>query len=443
MSITSAPATSPYLSAITDGKATADTLHLTILDAINRGLKNNLGLFLSGTEADAARAERLRRLSDLLPNVQAHSNITRQKLNLAVFGIPLGPGVPTVVGPFDVLDSRATVTQSILDLHALNNSRASVQDARAAALSRLQARELVVLVVGNAYLLANADAARVETANAQYNTAKTIYDRAVDLKKAGVVAGIDVLRAQVQMQSQQQRLLAARNDFQKQKLALARAIGLPPAQEFDLADKVPYAPDRPMDFATVLDRAYRSRPDYLAAQSRLRAAELSKRAAEAEYLPSIAASGDYGAIGRTFGDSRATYSASLGVKVPVFTGGKNRADVLDAEVTRRQREAELGDLRSGIEFEIRDAMLDVASSAERVQVAQQSVELAGQQLAQAQDRFTAGVSGNLELVQSQEAVASANEDLISSLYAHNVAKLMLARAAGVAEAETKNFLENK
>src|SRR5947209_18837907 len=187
-----------------------------------------------------------------------------------------------------------------------------------------------------------------------------------------MVAGIDVLRAQVQMQQQQQRVLAAQNQLERQKMTLARTIGLPVAQQFELTDNVPYAALPPMDLEESLARAYQRRPEYLAAASRMRAAEIQVKAAKQERLPTLEVNGDYGALGRSPGDSRTTYTVAGAVRVPIFQGGRVRADILDAQSALNQLRAQLNDLRSRIEFEVRSAMLDVNTSNEQVAVAQQS-----------------------------------------------------------------------
>ncbi len=236
-------------------------------------------------------------------------------------------------------------------------------------------------------------------------------------------------------------MFSAKNDFEKQKLNLARAIGLPPEQRFELSDKVPYAAARAIDIPEALQRAFKQRPDYLAAQARVKAAESAKRAAQGEALPTVQLNADFGDIGNTFGNAQSTYTLNAGVKFPIFQGGKVRALVDQAESLLKQRQAERDSLHNNIEFEVQSALLDLRSAADRVTVAQQTVELANQQFTQSQDRYSAGVSGSLEVVQAQEALTQANEDFISALYSHNLAKLLLARALGVVERETKNFLE--
>jgi len=260
------------------------------------------------------------------------------------------------------------------------------------------------------------------------------------MKKAGVVAGIDVLRSQVELQAQQQRLLAVQNEYEKEKMALARTIGFPAGQQLNLSDKLPFTPAPPITLDEALERAYRSRADYRSAQALVRAAEQAKKAARAEGLPSIAANGDYGLIGNGPTNSHGTFTAAAGLTVPIFQGGKVRADELQADALLQQRRSQLEDIRGRIDQDVRTAFLDLKTAADQVAVAQSSVQLANEQVAQARDRFASGVTNTIEVVQAEEALAAANENYISSLFAHNLAKLSLARALGVAEEATKQFL---
>lgn len=431
-----------------NGSGTVDKLvpgaiKLSILDAINRGLKHNLGLLLSQEQTTAARGQRLRELSNLLPHVSITSSENLEQINLAAFGIPVTVNGSTIVGPFGIFDARPTMTDRLLDFSAIHRLRSAAENEKAANFSVQDARELVVLVVGNEYLLVLEDAARLDTAKAQLATAQAIFQQAQDMKRAGVVPGIDVLRAQVQMQEQQQRVLSAENQVEKQRMSLGRTIGFPPAQQFELTDKVPYAPLPEINLDQELARAYTRRPEYLAAESRVRAAELEVKAAHEEHLPTLDLNGDYGVIGPSPGSARQTFTVAAGVRIPVFAGGVVRADVLQAQSNLNQLKSQLEDLHARIEFEVRSALLDVRTSNDQVTVAQQSIDLAGEQLKQAQDRFRSGVSGSLEVVQSQEAVAVANETYIEALYLNNVAKLSLARALGVAEQQTRTFLGGK
>lgn len=422
------------------GKATGTVIQLKLADAIDTALKQNLGTVLGSEQTRAAQAARLKSLSDLLPHVNGKISGTEQQVNLAAFGLPPLPGINPIVGPFGINDARAYVTQSVFDLNAINNKRAANLDVRAAESSYQDAREIVVLVVADLYLKAVASEAQVGAARAQVETAQSAYDQAATMRHAGMVAGIDVLRAQVELQSRQQQLLFLTNEFQKSKLDVARAVGLPNGQEFDLADKMPYAPAPVVELQTALQHAYERRRDFQSAQARLQAAGAAKRAAEAERLPYLTANGDYGDLGRSFANSHGTFSATAALNIPIFQGGKARADVLKADSMVQQRKAELEDLRGQIDSEVRKAFLDLQASSDQVQVTKQEVELATQALQQSRDRFSAGVADNLEVVQAQESLATANQVYINSVYAHNIAKASLARAVGVAEQSVKQFL---
>jgi outer membrane protein TolC len=417
---------------------------LSILDAIDRGIRHNLGLLLSQEQSATARAQYRRSLSTLLPNISGRASDSIQQINLAAFGIPLPAGLSSpVIGPFNVIDARAALSQTFLDFSALNRVHEAAENEKTAKFTLQDARELVVLVVGNQYLLTVAAASRLDTAKAQLDTAKTIFEQAQDQKRAGVSAGIDVLRAQVQMQTQQQRVLAAQNQLEQQKLSLARIIGLPVSQQFRLTDVVPYAPLPPFNLEESLAQAYKQRPEYLAAESRVRAAELEVKAAKAEHLPTGQINGDFGVLGKTLSSAENTYTVSAGIRIPIFQGGRAQADVAQSESDLRQSRLQLDDLRNRVEQEVRSALLDVESTNQQVLVGKQSIGLAAEELKQAQDRFKAGVSGSLDVVQAQESVATANETYIQALYSNNVAKLTLARALGVAEKQTKAFLGGK
>ncbi len=429
----------PFLGSAPTGKATGTVLPLSLQEALQRGLKYNLGLIESEQGSRASRAARLRSLSSLLPNVTARVGDTVQQLDLAAQGIRF-PGVPRVVGPFGNGDARVYLSQTLFNWSDLKNLRSASENVKASEYSYKSSRDLVVLAVGNTYLQVIASAAQVDSVRAQVKTAQSLYQKAVDQKKAGVIAGIDQLRAQVELQTLQQRSIAQENQLAKDKLSLARVIGLPLGQEFALTDSVPYAPLSGLSLEEALQRAYNSRADYQSAKSQVRAAELARQAAAAENFPSLSVSTSYGDIGTTFGSSHGTFTFVGTVNIPIFQGGRVRADILQADAALEQRRAELEDLRGHIDYQVRTAFLDLKSAADQVEVAKSNIDLANQTLVQAQDRFTAGVTDNIEVVQAQESVATANQSYISSVYAHNLAKLSLAEAVGMAEQAVKEYL---
>jgi outer membrane protein TolC len=389
-------------------------------------------------------------LSSLLPNVTTTSYVDGSQVDLAEFGFSFkfppstGISIPSVVGPFGYYDSRAYLTQSLLDLNTINNTHAASQNLKAAQYTAKDARDLVVLAVGYNYLQAIADASRIESVSAQVNTAQALYNQASDQVNAGTSPAIDGLRAQVELKTRQQQLIQAKNDFAIQKITLARVMGLAPGQQYDLTDKSPYEPFTAMTLDEALQRAYASRSDFMAASATLRAAEYSKKAARAEYFPTFSFSADYGIAGTystlaTHGvfDVRGTLS------FPIFQGGKVHGDELQADAQLEQARQRLENIRGQIDADVRTAFLNLQSSADQVEVAKSNIDLAQQTLDQSRDRFAAGVADTVEVVQAQEQVASANDSYISSLYSYNYAKISLARALGLAEASVKEYFKGK
>jgi outer membrane protein TolC len=435
---------SPFSGSVPEGKATPGVLPLSFKDAIDRGLRNNLGILLQSDSTLTAKGERWKELSALLPHVNASVTELAEQIDLASLGFRFKtPGIPTVVGPLGVFETGVYLTQSLFDYHAIERKRGATYNEKAVQYSLKNAREFVTLAVGNAYLVTIADAARVETAQADVLTAQALYDKAADQQKAGVSPAIDTLRARVELQSNQQRLIATRNDYAKEKLRLARIIGLPTGQEFSLTTEAPYEPLATAPLEEDLQRAYASRPDYLAAAQQVRSAEEFRRAATAEYYPTLDMAGNYGVAGIRPGSSHGVFEVGATLNIPIFAGGRTHADVLEAEASLRQSRQQLENLRGQIDYDVRSARLDLTSAADQVEVARSSVDLANQTLQQAQDRFAFGVTDNLEVVQAQQALTSANESYISSLYAHNLAKISLAKAIGFAEQGVKQYLENQ
>ena len=435
---------SPFSGSVPEGKATAEVLPLSFKDAIDRGLRNNLGILLQSDSTLTARGERWKELSALLPHLNATATQSAEQIDLASEGFRFSiPGIPNVVGPIGVFQTGVYLTQSLFDYHAIERKRGASYNEKSAQYSLKNAREFVILAVGNAYLVTLSGAARVATTQADVQTAQALYDKAADQQKAGVSPAIDTLRARVELQSRQQQLIVARNDYAKEKLTLARVIGLPAGQEFTLTTEAPYEPFATSTLEEDLQRAYASRPDYLAAAQQVRSAEQFRRAATAEHYPSFDMAGNYGAAGIRPGSSHGVFEVGATLNIPIFAGGKTHADVLEAEASLRQSRQQLENLRGQIDYEVRSARLDLTAAADQVEVARSSVDLANQTLQQARDRFAAGVTDNLEVVQAQEALASANESYISSLYAHNVAKISLGKAVGFAEESVRQYLQRK
>jgi len=420
---------------------------LSLQDAISLGLKHNLGLLLSHADTRAARGQRWQELSALLPHVTADPYVAESKVNLAQVGLGNAAAnvfhISPAVGPFSYFDARAAMTQTLFDWKSINSARAAGASVKSADYTVLDATDLVVLSVGYVYFQAVADEARIETNEAQVQTAQALFDQATDQVNAGTAADIDALRTKVELQTRQQQLIEAKNEFAIQKISVARTIGLAPSQDFDLTDKSIYQELEPIAIDDALKRAYTSRSDYRAANADVRAAELSRKAAVAGYFPSLSFAADYGTGGAHPSDATRVYDVRGTLSIPIFTGNRVHGDIQQADARLEKAREQLDNLRAQIEADVRTALLNVESAAEQVKVARSNIDLADQTLTQSRDRFTAGVTDTVEVVQSQEAVANAHDQFISSLYKYNFAKISLIRAVGAGEQGVKEYFPGK
>ncbi len=435
---------SPFAGSV-PAKLVPGVMPLSLQDAINRGLKQNLGLLLSHADIGSARGQRWEQMSALLPHVTAAPYVDASKIDLAELGLTSFAGVtlPRSVGPFSYFDARANVTQSLFDWKSINATRAARQSVKSAAYTFQDARDLVVLAVGYVYLQAIADEARIETAEAQVKTAQALYDQAADQINAGTSPDIDGLRTKVELQTRQQQLIQAKNNFAIQKLTVARVIGLAPGQEFEFTDKAPYQAIDAVNVDEALGRAYASRADYQAAMTVVRAAEFARKAAVAGYLPTLSFNADYGLGGSHPSTATSVADVRGTLSIPIFQGGSVHGDVAQADARLEQSRERLENLRAQIDSDVRAALLNLQSSADQVSVARSNIDLAEETLVQSRDRFSAGVTDTVEVVQSEEAVASAHEQYISSLYSYNYAKISLVRALGIAEQGVKEYFRGK
>jgi outer membrane protein TolC len=439
----------PFGGSVITEKATDQVIQLSLKDAINRGLKANLGALLTEQGITSARAERWRALQAMLPDLTGQVTETAQQINLQALGFnfPKTPGspfasMPNIIGPFSTFDVRANLTAHA-GFSQYESIRSSIENLKGAQFSYQNALELVVFAASNAYLQVLASAANVVNAQAQVQTAQAIVNQAEQMHQAGVTARIDGLRAAVELQARKQDLVVAKNNLDKSKISLARTIGLPLEQAYELSDTLQFIPAPVLGQEEALHRAYQSRLDYRQAQAQVHAAELTERAAHFERLPSLAFNGNYGDIGLNPGTSHGTFVAAGSIQVPIFEEGRIRGDIYQAKAGLKQSQDQLSDLQGRINAEIRTSFLDINAAAEQVQLADSTVKLAQEELSEARDRFAAGVTDNLEVVQAQGSLVNAQNQYVSSLYIHNLAKLTLARSLGEARQNAASYLGGK
>lgn len=427
------------LGSVPGGTASKDVLHLTLRDAINRAVQYNLSEIETGENTRIARGQRLHALSALLPQVNANAAENVEQFSVSTLGIRT-PFIPRVIGPFSYSTAQASATLTLFSFESMQRFRAARSAEDAAQLTYNDTLDVITLIVGNAYLQIIQEGSSITAKEAQVRNAQALYDQALDQLRAGTSPKIDVTRSSVQLHTEQYNLSIARNNLAIAKLNLSRAIGLPLGQVFDLADQLPYADINPPTVEDALNSAYQARSDFRAAQSSVTSAEYQVSAARGERYPVLAVNGDYGVQGTTFGHSHGAFTFQAGVSVPIFTGGRIKGDITEAESVLFQRKAEAENLRGQIDYDVRTAFLNLQAAKEQVEVARQNIELANENLSRSQERFRAGVTDSVEVVQAEQSLASANDQYISSLYSHNLSKLQLARGLGVARTNYSQFL---
>jgi outer membrane protein TolC len=422
--------------------ATSNIRHLTLTDALDMAMRYNLGAVESAETARSARGQRLQALSALLPQVSVAGSHARTLVDAASLGFTTLPAVPipSVIGPFSYSTVTTTVSQNLLNIESIRRFQAAHTAEQAAQLSYDDLLDVVTLTVGNAYLQIIDAASRIEAADAQVRNAQALYDQAVEAFNAGTSSKIDVTRTSVQLHTERFNLTVALTNEAIAKLTLARAIGLPLGQPFELADSLPYADLDPQSVDEAIRAAYDSRADFRAAQQTVESAQRQFEAARAQRYPTFAVNGDVGWQGATFATSRNIFSVQAAVTVPIFTGGRIEGEETEAQSTLRQRQAERENLRGQIDYDVRTALLNLQAAKEQVAVARENVDLANENLARSQERFAAGVTDSVEVVQAQQSLSGANDQYISGTYSHNLAKLQLARAIGVARTNYGHYL---
>jgi outer membrane protein TolC len=413
-------------------------LELSLQDAVDRGLKSNLGLFLSSTAADKSGAARQKALSELLPHVEGSLRESTQRINLHALGIPIAT-LPRTVDVSNA-DARVQLAQPLLDLTAISQTRAAGASEEAAHSDYRDARETVAVAVTAAYVAVLSAQARVDFSEADLKTAEALYQLARDRENSGLNPEVDTLRAQVELQARQESVIEATNTLAKQRIVLLRLLGLNIHQPVQLTSSLNKESFKPITNQEAYQQALESRQDYRSAQEQVRSAELEKHAAELERVPKIGIAANYGALGTAPGNAVSTWNVGVALRVPILEGGRIKADISDTDATLRQKRAELEDMRNQIAQQVENALLDLDSANKQVEVSQAALGYANRALTQSKDRFSAGVTNNVEVIQAQEALAGANEQWVNSLYAYSIARVSLARATGTAEATVRSLL---
>lgn len=434
----------PYTGSARSVSAMPFSGKLSLQEALQRGLAYNLGAVGVAQSAHQTSAQVGIARSALLPNISSNLTETVEQNDLAALGLRISvPGfhIPTIVGPFNYFALQASLSQSVANLTQIDNYRAAKATAQAGQYSLQDARDLVTLAVGGAYLQVLAAQARLDAAQAQLDTANAVLHQSAEQHAEGVLAQLSVDQNQAHTINQQQQMTTLRNDLAKQKINLARLTGLPPNPGYQLTDRFAFSPAPVQNLDAALALADGQRADLKAAQSQVEAAAKALAAARAERVPSLAVSGDYEVIGTNPAQSHGAFTVVGTLSIPVWQGGRVASDVAQAEAVLAQRQAELDDTRGQIEAQVRDAYLDLDAAAEQVEAAQKNLQVSRETLEMTRERMEAGIINTVEVVQAQQTVSSAQLDLITSVFAHNLAKLSLARALGHASDQIPALLK--
>jgi outer membrane protein TolC len=446
----------PYYGSVTMGTVSPEVLKLSLDDALQRGLQANLALTEARIQQQQSDAQRLGSLDALLPYLKAEATTGAHQFNLEAFGFtqslltqfaPLFPGLnPATFNPIvrvDVTTADAALDWTALDLAAITRYRAAKENLTSAYYNMQSSRGLVVLNVGDQYLQTLADQSQIDSAEALLRADDVLLQQAQAEHEAGTAARLDELRARVQYQTQQQKVIAVRNAFEKDEILLKREIGVPVEQKIQLTDTAPYADLEQMAIEDARRLAYQSRQDYQSLQHQLRAAQLEHSAARYERWPTLTASGNYGFTAETHGLYHGTFEAMGELKLPLFKEAQFRGDADVAAAQEGDAINQLANLKQQIDQQLRDSLLDIQSSQMLVRVSQTNVDLATRALSDANDRFAAGVDDNLPVVQAQATLSQAQSQLISDTLSYNQAKLGLARNLGIVDVQYKTYLHGK
>ncbi len=416
------------------------------------GLKQSLEIKLGLQNEHRVRGLERSVENNLLPTIEAQAYTRTQEINLAAMGFKpasLGPllkqfGIaPGNFSPIVKVDSTAAqlnVTQQLFNIPAYFLYRAARTAVSTSDLPTLNARGNVALSVGTTYLQVIADAAQIENERSLAKADEVALQQARDLQAAGVGTHLDTLRAQVQLQSEQQALVNAENQIAKDKIVLNRRMGIAADQELTLTDTVPYVELEPAELPQLMTLAFQRRKDLLSLQGQMEVANQTQKAVRYERLPTIAFGGYYGVLGETQGLYHGVFAAQGSLRFPIFREAQFRGEreVADAQLVGLRRQ--IDSLRLTIEQQIRSSMLDVESANDLVKVARSNVELSRQELDDAQQRFLAGVTDNLPVVQAEARLAGSQSRVVQTMFQYNEAKLQLARNVGVVESQYKSYL---
>jgi len=412
-----------------------EILRLTLNQSVALALKQNPTVQIAILTAAQSEQDKNIAFAGLLPQANARISDEAEKVNLlAQFGGKVAlPGFPKTIGPYQFFSAGPSVSAPVFDLTLWERYQAARNTADASKANNLSTREQVILLTVSQYIGTLRAVADVEASQSRVDLAQALYDQAADLQKEGVGTGIDTLRANVELQNEKQRLLEAQNERETLLYGLSRLLNLDPRQRIELADALSFSDTPQPEVEPSIEAALAERQEWKALNSQIKAAEGEKKAAWSERLPSVRFDGTFAYVGTSGNTTLPTYTYQGSVNLPLFTGGRIRAEVVRADLEIRKLEEQQADLRNQIALDVKTALLNLDSARSEVQVANLGVQLSKEEVDQARDRFKAGVANNIEVIQAQDSLSRANDNQIVALFRFNQARADYARSIGQME----------
>ncbi len=415
------------------GNAPTGVLQLTLTQAVNLALSQNPTAQIAVLTAAESVQDRNVARSTLLPQASLNVTDTVERLNLQAFLGSRIPGFPEHAGPFQVFSAGPGFSAPVFDLTLFRRYQAARETANASRADSLSTREQVILLVVSQYIGTLRAVANVQASESRVSLAQALYDQAADLQKEGVGTGIDTLRANVELQNEKQRLLEAEDDRDTSLFGLSRLLNLDPRQQIALGDSLSFFDTPQPDVEASIESALNDRQEWKALQEQLKAAGFQKQASQESRLPTLNFNGNWAYLGGSSTTGIPTYNYEAEVSVPLFTGGRIRAEVVKQDLEIKRLEQQEEDLRNQIALDVKTALINLDSARNQVQVANLGVQLSKEEVDQARDRFKAGVANNIEVIQAQDSLARANDNQIAALYRFNQARADFARSTGQME----------
>jgi outer membrane protein len=411
----------------------AAPLRLTLRDAVQVALKQNPQVQIANLSTAVTQENQIVARSALLPQANFAVSETVMRENLEAFLGMKVAGFPQHSGPFWLFQGGSNGSVPLFDLVAWHRWRESKENTTGARAQEQTVREQDVLLVVSQYLGSLRASADVTAAQSRVELAKALFDQAADLQKNGVGTAIDTVRANVEYQNERQRLIDARTTLATSLFALARLLNIDPHQPVELADASEFFKTPAYSADETIEEAFMQRPEMKELSSQIRSAELERKAALDARIPRLALNGAWSEQGTSPGSAIPVYDFAVSMDVPLYTGGRIRAEVVTADLNLKKLAQQQTDLRNQIAQEVKTANAQLDSAKSEVDVANLGIDLARQEVTQARDRFQAGVANNIEVVTAQDELSRANDNQIVALYRYNQARADLAHATGQME----------